>query len=781
MADRQSAPHGMTGRRALRHLLGGAIPALALGLAGPALAQMHAQQPQAPSSGTPPQTNWPQVVRPAPDAPNVLVILTDDVGFGASSTFGGPVPTPTFDSLASDGVRYTNMTTTGICSPTRAALLTGRNHNAVNMGPVTNGATGFRGYTSDIPKSAATGARLLKDAGYSTAMFGKGHITPPWETGPSGPFDRWPTGLGFEYFYGFLDGDTNMWAPAIYENTLPVEPPTDDPDYFFEHDMANKAIGWIRTQKGVNPKRPFFVYYAPGTAHAPHHAPKDWIAKFRGKFDQGWDAVREETLARQKALGIVPRGTRLAARPDAIPAWNTLTDQQKRVYARQMEVYAAALSHVDHQIGRVVEEARRQAGGNLMVVYIQGDNGGSVEAGLNGTLNEHSLFFGQGFDLDTIEKHLDELGGPTVMNHYSSGWASAVNAPFPLFKQVPSHFGAMRNGVVVNWPGHAQGGGIRSQYHHVIDVMPTILEAAKITLPETVDGVKQQPFDGVSMRYSFTDPKAKSARTTQYFNIWDNMGIYHDGWMASSMPSVMPWDFGPAMARPTVIEGRQWQLFNVAKDFSQSTDLAAKHPARLEEMKKLFFSEAEKNHALPIHRIEGAAGRPSLNAGVTSFSFSGPVQRIPEDAAPPIVGRSFKLSADIETGENAANGTLLAIGGRFGGMSLYLKDGRPTFVYNYAMQRRTTVASSQPLGPGKHRIELSYNREMGWITPATATLSVNGAQVATGRIDQTNMFRFSLDETFDIGSDTGTPVSPDYSTPNAFAGTIRNVEINLTK
>lgn len=738
----------------------------------------HAQTaPHPPSSG-----EWPTLVKPAADAPSILLIMTDDVGFGASSTFGGPIATPTFDALAGDGLRYTQMTTTGICSPTRAALLTGRNHNAVNVGNVTDAASSFDGFTSNIPKSAATGARILQDSGYATAMFGKGHITPSWETGPTGPFDRWPTGLGFGHFYGFLGGDTNQWAPALYSDNSPVEAPTDQPDYILDRDLADKAIAWIDRAGGANNGKPQFIYYAPGTAHAPHHAPAEWIAKFRGRFDKGWDAIREETLARQKRLGIVPATTQLAARPNAIPAWSSLSVQQKRVYAREMEVYAAALAYADDQIGRVVDAMRRQANGNLIVVYIQGDNGASAEAGLDGTANEHALLHGLNDSLDQIASREAELGGPTTMNHYSAGWAFAMSTPFPWFKQLSSHFGATRNGVVVNWPDHIRDkGGLRSQFHHIIDVMPTLLDAAGVSAPAQVDGVRQQPMDGVSMRYSFDNKSAPSQRRTQYYSIWDNMGIYHDGWFAASVPEIMPWTFGRDAAKPAHIEGRQWHLYNLGKDFSETTDLAARYPQKLVEMKALFETEAGRNKALPVHRYEGMAGRPNYNAGQTHFVFTGPADRIPEDVAPPLATRSFVLTADVSLAKGQGEGVLLALGGRFGGLSWYLDKGRPNFRYNMMGGVQTTVSADTALLPGDHRIGVELKRRGGANEIGAAlTLLVDGKAVAHGDIPATVNLRFTLDESFDVGSDQGTPVAPDrYAAPNLFSGVLKRLTIDV--
>jgi arylsulfatase A-like enzyme len=744
-----------------------------LALSQPVWAQATPEAAQTPS-------NWPVLPKAAPEAPNVLLIMTDDVGFGASSTFGGPIETPTFDSLARDGVRYNHLTTTGICSPTRAALLTGRNHNTVNVGGVTDGASAGDGYTSAIPKSAATGARLLVDNGYNTAMFGKSHLTPLWELGPGGPFDRWPTGLGFQHFYGFLMGDTNQFHPALYDGTTPVEPSLGDPNYILDRDLADNAINWINTQRGAAPNKPFFIYYAPGTAHAPLQAPPEWIAKYKGRFDEGWDVARERTLARQKKQGIVPADTKLAARPPQLPAWSTLTPEQKSVYAREMEVYAAALSFADHEMGRVVDEARKASGGNLMVVYIQGDNGGSGEGGLDGTVNEHGLVSGYRDSFKTIAASVDKMGGPETLTGYSAGWAFAMNTPFPWVKQISSHFGATRNGMVINWPGHIEKpGSVRPQFHHVIDVMPTILEAAKVQLPEMVDGVKQLPLDGVSMSYSFKAPSAPSTRSNQYYLIWDSMGIYHDGWMASSEPVLFPWKLFPDMMMPAQVEGRKWELYNLNKDFSQSNNIAAANPAKLEEMKKLFFAEAGQNHALPVRRLGSIAGMPDVNAGVRNYRFGGPVSRIQPDAAPPMVGRSFDIDAMVTVPETGANGTILALGGRFGGLTLYVKDGKPAFEYNFFNEKRTSVLAPASLAPGARHIRVSFDQQAGFLTPAKVSLTIDGQAVGEADVPITAPRRRTLDDGFDIGSDTGTAVSDAYASPNRFSGVIQSVDVTV--
>lgn len=614
---------------------------------------------------------WPQPVRPAAEAPTVLLILimTDDVGFGATTTFGGPVETAAFDALARRGTRFNQMHTTGICSPTRAALLTGRNHNVVNVGNVEDAATGYEGYTGVIPKSTATVAALLRDAGYSTAMFGKAHFTPQWETSPAGPFDRWPTGLGFDYFYGFLSGDTNQWAPALYENTRAVEPSAArGPDYILDRDLADRAIGWMREQAVSAPGKPQFIYFAPGTSHAPHHAPKEWIEKFRGRFDRGWDAVREETLTRQKQLGVAPQDTQLSARPAEVPAWSSLTPLQQKVYAREMEVYAGALAFADHQIGRVIDEARRLFGERLMVIYLQGDNGASAEGGLNGVLNENAALNGVKEDFNQLAASLDKLGGPAALNHYSYGWAHAMNAPFPWVKQIASHLGATRNGLVIDWPGHiSHPEKVRRQFQHVIDISPTILDAAHVTPPGTFQGVAQKPLDGISLRYVLENPEASSHRRTQYFAMWDNLAIYHDGWLASTYPESLPWNV--TTPKPTKVDGRVWELYDLNTDFSQSRNLASDDPGKLAAMQDLFWATAAQNNALPIHRGEGRERRPSYLAGHTRFVYDQPMVRMPEEVAPPLLNRSFTLRAEVETSAAGANGVLFAQGGRFGGLS----------------------------------------------------------------------------------------------------------------
>ena len=491
----------------------------------------------------PDKVSWPATVAPKSDAPNIVVIMTDDVGFGASSTFGGPVPTPTFDALARDGLRYNRFHTTALCSPTRAALLTGRNPHNVGMGNVTNIPTGYPGYNTVIPKSAGTIAQILRKNGYNTAMFGKAHVTPEWEMSQAGPFDRWPTGLGFEYFYGFLSADTNQWAPSLVENTKPIAPPTNDPDYFFDKDIADKAIDWLKTQHAAAPNKPFMLYFATGAAHGPLHAPKEWLTRFRGKFDQGWDSTRAEIFAREKAMGIIPADAALTPRPASLPAWKSLNAKQKQLYARQMEAFAAALAFADEQIGRVITTLRENGElENTMIVYIQGDNGASAEGGLDGAAFEQSMINRSPEKFDFIYKHMDEIGGPFLYNLYPAAWGWAMNTPFPYYKQAASQLGGIRNGMVISWPaGIHETGGVRTQFAHVSDITPTILEVVGIARPEILDGERQMPLDGISLAYSFDHPEAPSRKRTQIFEMMENFGIYHDGWFAGVLPKRNPW------------------------------------------------------------------------------------------------------------------------------------------------------------------------------------------------------------------------------------------------
>ncbi len=728
-------------------------------------------------------TDFPKEVAAPKGAPNILLILTDDVGFGATSPFGGPVPTATMDRLAKAGLRFTNFHTTALCSPTRSALLSGRNHHSNATGVIMELGSGYPGYNSLMPKSSGTFAEVLKENGYNTAWYGKNHNVPDWHSSQAGPFDLWPTGLGFEYFYGFIGGDANQWAPAIFENTLPIEPPHDDKDYFFDRDMADHAIARIRMLNSVAPDKPWLQYYAPGTAHAPHHAPKEWIAKFKGKFDQGWDKMREETLARQKQMGIVPQNTKLTPRPANIPAWDSFDAEHKKVFARMMEVYAAALSHADYQMGRILDAIEEMGDTeNTLVIYIMGDNGASAEGTPQGLLNEMAIMNNIPEDFAQVLKRMDELGSVTTYNHYPVGWAHAMNTPFQWAKQIASHFGGTRNGLVISWPARIKDkGGIRSQFHHVIDIAPTILEAVGVPSPSVLNGVPQKPVEGTSMLYAFENAKAPSRHRTQYFEMFANRAIYDDGWVAATTPPVAPWVMGQS---PDVDEYR-WELYNVANDFSEAGNLADKEPAKLRQLQDLFWIEAAKYNVLPLDnsKVErfDVSIRPSLTRGRSVFTYYAGQTRIPEGTAPDLKNKSFKIGADVTIPAAGADGVIATQGGRFNGWGLYLDQGKPVFHYNLAGVQRFTVAGKAKLAPGKHVVVVDFKYDGGGIGKgATVTISVDDKPVAKGRVDRTYAFRVALDETLDIGEDTGTPVSEDYHVPFKFTGDLSRVLIRLS-
>jgi arylsulfatase A-like enzyme len=733
--------------------------------------------------------DFPKGLEAPKGAPNVLLILTDDVGFGASNTFGGPIETPNFQRVADNGLRYNTFHTTALCSPTRAALITGRNHHSNASGAITEMATGYPGYNSLIPKSSGSVGQVLRENGYNTSWFGKMHNVPDWMSSQAGPFDLWPSSLGFEYFYGFLGGDCDQWHPALFENTRPIEPAPylGKPDYILDTDLADKAIGWMRMQNALAPDKPWFVYYATGSAHAPHHAPKEWIEKYKGKFDQGWDKVREETLARQIKLGIVPANTQLTKRPDELAAWDSLSPDQKRLYARMTEVYAGALAHADNQIGRVLD-AVQEAGQleNTLVIFIMGDNGASAEGTLQGTTNEVATAAnGVQESLPYLLSMIDELGGPLTYNHYPVGWAHAMDAPMQWTKQVASHFGGTRNGMVVSWPKRIKDkGGIRSQFCHVIDIVPTIYEAAGITAPTVMDGVQQKPIEGVSLVYTFDDANALTRHGTQYFELVGNRAIYKDGWMASTTPLRLPWVTSGYEPNP---DDFKWELYNIAEDFSQSNNLAEKNPDKLKELQDAFDTEAKKYNVYPLDSSFASRGdpsiRPSLTSGRSEFIYYPGMIRIPEGSAPNFKNRSWVIAAEVTIPDSGANGVLATIGGRFGGWGLMLQDSKPQFVYALSNQpeHKFRVASDQPIPAGNHVVRFSFKYDGGFGKGATGTLFVDGKEVAEGRIPQTVPVRFSLDETFDIGEDTGTPVVEDYveKMPFAFTGMLKKFVVIL--
>jgi arylsulfatase len=718
-------------------------------------------------------------------APNVVIVLIDDIGFGAPSTFGGPISMPAFDQLAQNGLRYNNFHTTAVCSPTRAALKAGRNHHTMNMSFITEMATGFPGATGQVPGGAAPLAETLRLNGYSTAAFGKWHETASWEISVSGPFDRWPTRQGFDKFYGFFGGETNQWAPLVYDGVTLVEIPS-DPKYHFMTDMTDKAVAWIKHQKVMTPDKPAFVYFAPGATHAPHHVPKEWIAKWKGKFDQGWDKLREETMARQIKMGVVPQGTKLAPKPAGIKDWDKLTADEKRLFLRQVEVFAAFAEYTDHEIGRMLKafEAVGQAD-NTLVFYIAGDNGTSGEGGENGMFSEMTYFNGVQEKVEDMLKRIDQWGGPETYPHMAAAWAVALDAPFGWMKQVASDFGGTRNGMVVSWPkGIKAKNEIRRQFSHVIDVAPTVLQAAGLPEPKMVNGLRQIPMEGTSLVYSFDDAKAKERHTTQYFEISGNRAIYHDGWFARTIHRA-PWEAKP---RRAVTDNTAWELFDVRSDFSLANDLAAKNPKKVAEMQALFLKEAARYHVLPLddrvfERLDAqAVGRPDLMGGRTSMTLSEGMVGMMESVFVNVKNRSKTITAEIEVPASGANGTILAQGGRFGGWSLYVKNGVPAYDYNFLGLQRTSIAAPKPLAPGKATIRFEFAYDGGG--PAKGgkgTLSVNGEKVAEGRIERTQPGIFSADETADVGIDLGTPVveAIGAEAKSRFTGRIPKVTIEV--
>ncbi len=730
------------------------------------------------------QPDFPKPVTAPAKAPNVLLVLLDDAGFGQTSTFGGPIDTPNLTKLAEQGLRYNQFHVTALCSPTRAALLTGRNHHSVNTGVVEELASGYPGYTTILPKSAATVAEVLRQNGYSTAAFGKWHNTPDYETSAAGPFDRWPTHLGFDYFYGFLGGDTNQWSPALVENTKRIQKPTNASDYHLTSDLADHAIQWIQTQQSIAPDKPFFAYFATGATHAPHHAPKAWIDRYKGKFNQGWDKLREETFARQKQLGVIPANAQLTPRPQELPAWDSLSPEEQKLYAHQAEVFAGFTAHTDAQVGRVIE-AIAQLGelDNTLVFYIAGDNGASAEGGLTGSVNELKVFNGLPEDRQQLLASLDELGGPNTFNHFHAAWAWAVNTPFQWTKQIASHFGGTRDPLVIAWGDRIHDkGGLRTQFHHVIDIAPTILEAAGITPPTIVNGVEQQPVEGTSLVYTFDNSDVASKRTTQYFEMFGNRAIYDHGWIAAARHGRLPWE----RVSKTGFDQDRWELYNVAEDYSEANNLATQNPIKLKQLQKLFLAEARKYQVLPLDdrllsRFD-VSGRPNVTSGRTHFTYYPGAASIPEGSAPDLKNKSFSITAaiDIPKENDDVKGVLIAQGGRFAGWSFFLDDGKPVFAYNFLGVERTLIKSTAtiPVGPSHVRFDFTFDGG----TPGaggTGKLFINDQPVGEGRIAKTIPYRWGLDETFDVGRDLGTPVIEDYTAPFAFTGNLQNVTLDL--
>jgi arylsulfatase A-like enzyme len=716
-------------------------------------------------------------------APNVVIILIDDMGFGMSSAFGGPIHMPTVDRLASEGLRYNQFHTTALCSPTRTALLSGRNHHTNNMGSIAETATAFPGNTGVRPDSVAPVAEMLRLNGYSTSFFGKNHETATWEISISGPTSRWPNRSGFDEFYGFMGGETNQWAPLVYHNQTPVELPK-DPKYHFMNDMTNHAVAWVQYQKSLTPDRPFFMYFAPGATHSPHHVPKEWIAKYKGKFDTGWDVFREETLARQIKLGVVPPGTKLAPKPEAIKDWAKLSADEKKLFTRQMEIYAGFGEYADTEIGRLID-ALKETGqyDNTLVFYIVGDNGTSAEGGMNGLFNEMTYFNGVQETVEGVLKHYDELGGPMSYPHMAAGWAVAGDTPFTWTKQVASSFGGTRNGMVVHWPKRVKARGeVRSQFHHVIDVAPTILEAAGLPEPKSVNGTVQKPIEGVSMAYTFDDAKAESRHKVQYFEMIGNRAIYADGWFAGTIHKA-PWEMKP---RAALLDDK-WELYDTRADFSLADDLAAKNPAKLKELQELFLKEAVKYNVLPIddRSIERLnpriAGRPDLMGDRTSLTLHAGMTGMSENTFINVKNRSVTITADLVVPAGGANGVVLAQGGRFGGWSLYLKGGKLAYTYNFLGLKRTTVASTKAVPAGTSTVRMDFAYDGGGLAKGgLVSLYVNDKKVGAGRLEHTQPMLFSLDDAADVGMDEGTPVIEDYQPRDSkFTGTIKKVVVEV--
>ncbi len=712
-------------------------------------------------------------------APNVVIVLIDDMGFGATSTFGGPINMPVFDRMAAEGLRYNRFHTTALCSPTRTALLTGYNHHSNNAGSVMETATTYPGNTGVRPQSITPMAEVLRQNGYSTAAFGKYHETPPWEISVAGSLDRWPTHSGFDKFYGFIGGETNQWAPLVYDGVTIVETPK-DPKYHFTTDMTNNAISWVRFQQALSPDKPFFIYYAPGATHAPHHVSKEWSDKYKGKFDKGWDKIREETLERQKQMGIVPKDTKLAPKPADIKDWDKLSADEKKLFARQMEVYAGFAEQTDYEIGRL-EEAIKDMGelDNTIFIYIAGDNGASAEGQMSGMFNEMTYFNQAPETVQDMLKHYDEWGGPNTYPHYAAGWAVAMDAPFSWTKQVASNFGGTRNGMVIRWPnGIKSKGETRSQFSHVIDIAPTVFEVCKIPAPKTVNGIQQQPIEGSSLVYSFDDANAKEHHNVQYFEMFGNRGIYADGWFAGTIHRA-PWKFLPV--HPLLED--EWELYNANEDFSLANNLATKNPDKLKELKELFMKEGEKYHVLPIddrlvERLDAKlVGRPTVMGDRTSLTLGEGMKGMGVDIFIDTRNTSYTITSDVEV-KAGGNGVMVCQGGKFGGFSFYIKNGKPAFTYNWLGLQLYNITSAQAVKPGRHTLVYNFRYDGGGLGKGgTGTITIDGNKVAEGRIDKTQPGIFSVDDLADVGTDDGTWVV-NYGASAHFNGKLNKVTVN---
>jgi arylsulfatase A-like enzyme len=737
---------------------------------------------------------WPPSVVPPKGAPNVLLIMTDDQGYGVSGTFGGVIPTPSMDRIAKAGLRYTQFHSTALCSPTRAALITGRNHHSVGFGVIGEMSTGYPGYDSVIGPESATIGTILRDNGYATSWFGKNHNTPTYLYSAAGPFDQWPVGMGFQYFYGFMGGETDQWTPYLFRNTSQVFPWVGKPGYNLITDMADDAINYMNSLNAAAPDKPFFLYYVPGGTHSPHQPKKEWIEKFKGKFDMGWEKLREQIFANQKRLGVIPANTQLTPWPDTLPKWDSLSFVQKKLYAREAEVFAAYAAYTDNEIGRVIKAVEDMGKlDNTLIIYISGDNGTSAEGTLEGTPNQMTAYNGI-LKLPEAELmlHYEDWGSDKTYPHMSVAWSWAFDTPFKWTKQVASHFGGTRQGMVISWPGHiTDAGGIRTQFHHMIDIVPTILEATGIQAPATVNGIAQKPIEGVSMAYTFDkmNANAPSKRDTQYFEMFANRGIYHDGWYACTTPPAPPWLMGTA--KLPEINDYKWELYNIADDYSQYNDVATKNPDKLRELQELFLTEAAKYQVLPLDNSilpRLVTPRPSATAGQTVFTYSGENAGIPLGNAPSILDKDYTITAEVTIPNGGAVGMIVTLGGRFGGYALYLLKGKPVFSYNMLDLERFRWEGgvggrdlfSDALKPGKHTIvfDFKYNGP-GPGKGGTGVLTVDGKLVAAKTIPHTIPILMTIDETFDIGSDTRTTVDDSYKLPFHFTGKIDKLTFKL--
>jgi arylsulfatase A-like enzyme len=740
---------------------------------------------------------WPPQVVPPKGAPNILLIMTDDQGYGVSGTFGGVIPTPSMDRIAKMGLRYTQFHSTSLCSPTRAAIITGRNHHSVGFGVIAEQSTGYPGYDSVIGPENATIGTILQQNGYATSWFGKNHNTPSYRYSAAGPFDQWPIGMGFEYFYGFMGGESDQWTPYLFQNTTQISPWIGKPGYNLTTDMADEAIAHIQRLNAAAPDKPFFVYYVPGGTHSPHQPTKEWIDKFKGKFDMGWNELREQIFANQKRLGVIPPSTQLTPWPDDLKKWDTLTADEKKLFARQAEVFAAYAAYTDHEIGRViqaVDDMRKLD--NTLIIYISGDNGTSPEGTAVGTPNQMTAYNAI-LDLPIAEqlKAYDAWGSAETYPHMAVAWSWAFDTPFKWTKEVASHFGGTRQGMAIAWPNRIKdAGGIRTQFHHMIDIVPTLLEATGIPAPVMVNGIAQKPIEGVSMAYTFDkmNANAPSTRKTQYFEMFGNRAIYHDDWIAATTPPAPPWLMGTAKMPEDIINGYKWELYNLKEDYSEYNDLAAKRPDKLRELQELFMVEATKYNVFPMDNSilsRLLTPRPSATAGRNVFTFSSVMSGLPPTDAPSILNRSYTITAEVEIPEGralglsaqGAEGMLVTMGGRFGGYGLYLLKGKPVFVYNMLDLKRFRWEGQEVLSPGKHTITFDFQYDgPGFGKGGTGVLRVDNNEVAKQTIPHTIPFIVTVEETFDVGVDTRTGVNDrDYKPPFPFNGKLNKVTFNL--